>query len=109
MQWRSKLLLWILRIVKSDFIIFVLKPVRRESLIPPVPSLCTWKEYLTSPAGQHPILAREMVCKNTTRGFKATVAMVCFFLTLLKIKFYFLLTIIVMDGFFFRVWIFLYQ
>jgi hypothetical protein len=60
-----------------DLIIFILKPVRRESLLPPIPSLCTWKEYVSSPVGQHPILARELVCKNTTRGFKATVAMVC--------------------------------
>lgn len=51
------------------------EPLRRESLLPPMPALCTWKEYFTSPAGQHPALAREMVFKNTTRGFKATVAM----------------------------------
>lgn len=60
----------------SYSIIFIFKPVRRESLIPPMPAMCTWKEYYTSPAGQHPALAREMVFKNTTRGFKATVAMV---------------------------------
>jgi len=56
---------------------FNFKPVRRESLAAPAPSLCTWKEYISSPAGQHPVLAREIVCKNTTRVFKATVAMVC--------------------------------
>lgn len=61
----------------SNFIHFTLKPVRRITLIPPMPSLCTWKAYLTSPVGKHPALAREVVCKNTTRGFKATVAMVC--------------------------------
>lgn len=60
----------------SNFMNSTFKPVRRESLVPPTPSLCTWKEYLSSPAGQHPVLAREIVCKNTTRGFKATVAMV---------------------------------
>lgn len=60
----------------NNFINLTFKPVRRESLAPPVPSLCTWKEYLSSPPGQHPVLAREIVCKNTTRGFKATVAMV---------------------------------
>lgn len=55
---------------------FIFKPVRRESLIPPMPAMCTWKEYFTAPAGQHPVLARETVCKNATRAFKATVAMV---------------------------------
>lgn len=63
--------------VMIGFIIYILKPVRRESLLPPIPSLCNWKDYVSSPVGQHPILAREVVCKNTTRGFKATVAMVC--------------------------------
>jgi len=63
----------------SYSILLIFKPVRRESLLPPTPALCTWKEYFTSPAGQHPTLAREMVFKNTTRGFKATVAMVILF------------------------------
>jgi len=53
------------------------KSVRRESLPTPAPSLCTWEEYISSPAGQHPVLAREIVCKNTTKVLKATVAMVC--------------------------------
>lgn len=69
--------------VMIDLIFFCIKPVRRESLTPPMPSLCTWKEYLTSPAGEYPVLAREIVCKNTTRGFKATVAMVCVLLLIL--------------------------
>lgn len=58
---------------------YYFQPVRRESLLPPMPAMCTWKEYFTSPAGQHPALAREMVFKNTTRGFKATVAMVIYY------------------------------
>ncbi|XP_050420947.1 ankyrin repeat domain-containing protein 13C [Adelges cooleyi] len=51
------------------------EPVRRESLPSPKQSPYTWEEYLTSSAGQPPNLAREMVCKNSSKGFKATVAM----------------------------------
>lgn len=74
----SNLILKVCLVIYMEVIhfFFIFKPVRRESLLPPIPTMCTWKEYFTSPAGQHPTLAREMVFKNTTRGFKATVAMV---------------------------------
>ena len=35
----------------------------------------TWSEYIQSPAGQHPVLGRAPKCKESSRAFKATVAM----------------------------------
>ena len=49
---------------------------RRPSLAPPPPSTVTWDEYISSPAGQHPPLGRQPMCKETVKAFKATLAMV---------------------------------
>ena len=48
---------------------------RKESLCPPPKRGCTWDEYIQSPAGQHPVLGRTPKCKESSRAFKATVAM----------------------------------
>ncbi|XP_049804732.1 ankyrin repeat domain-containing protein 13C [Schistocerca nitens] len=51
------------------------EPVRRPSLSPPPESKVTWEEYVNSDVGAHPTLGREMVYKETSKSFKATVAM----------------------------------
>ena len=48
-------------------------PNRRESLPPPVRTKITWSEYCR--AGKCPVLGREIVCKENTKAFKATLAM----------------------------------
>merc|ERR1712122_17397 len=48
---------------------------RKESLSPPPKREVTWSEYIQSPAGQHPVLGRAPKCKESSRAFKATVAM----------------------------------
>ena len=48
-------------------------PTRRESLPPPVRSKITWLEYCR--AGKCPVLGRDIVCKENTKAFKATLAM----------------------------------
>lgn len=49
--------------------------VRRESLPPPRPSQVTWDEYIKSEPGKCPNLGRPMVLKESTKTYKATVAM----------------------------------
>ena len=48
---------------------------RKESLPAPPKREVTWSEYIQSPPGQHPVLGRTPKCKESSRGFKATVAM----------------------------------
>jgi len=48
---------------------------RKESLQPPPKRDVTWSEYIQSPPGQHPVLGRTPKCKESSRAFKATVAM----------------------------------
>lgn len=48
---------------------------RKESLPAPPKRNVTWSEYIQSPPGQHPILGRTPKCKESSRAFKATVAM----------------------------------
>ena len=48
---------------------------RKESLQPPPKRNVTWSEYIQSPPGQHPVLGRTPKCKESSRAFKATVAM----------------------------------
>ena len=48
---------------------------RKESLPPPPKRNVTWEEYIQSPPGQHPVLGRTPKCKESSRAFKATVAM----------------------------------
>ncbi|KAG9350884.1 hypothetical protein JZ751_024773 [Albula glossodonta] len=51
------------------------EPVRRQSLTAPSPSTITWEEYITAENGKAPHLGRELVCKESKKNFKATVAM----------------------------------
>jgi hypothetical protein len=49
---------------------------RRKSLPPPTPRNISWEEYMSSTPGQHSPLGRELICKETVKAFKATLAMV---------------------------------
>ncbi|XP_039286008.1 ankyrin repeat domain-containing protein 13C isoform X2 [Nilaparvata lugens] len=52
------------------------EPMRRSSLTPPPCRQVTWQEYIDAPVpGEHPLLGRELVHKETSKVFKATVAM----------------------------------
>ncbi|KAJ6662632.1 hypothetical protein lerEdw1_011769 [Lerista edwardsae] len=50
-------------------------PVRRQSLTPPPPNTITWEEYISAENGKAPHLGRELVCKESKKTFKATIAM----------------------------------
>lgn len=50
--------------------------MRRLSLTPPPESRVSWREYISAPVGEHPTLGRELVHKESSKAFKATVAMV---------------------------------
>ncbi|XP_074524741.1 ankyrin repeat domain-containing protein 13C isoform X1 [Halichoeres trimaculatus] len=52
-----------------------LGPVRRQSLTPPSPNTISWEEYITADNGKAPHLGRELVCKESKKNFKATIAM----------------------------------
>ncbi|XP_018915986.2 ankyrin repeat domain-containing protein 13C [Bemisia tabaci] len=49
--------------------------VRRKSLTRPPEPKVTWQEYLNAPAGEPPILGRQLVYKNTSKVYRATVGM----------------------------------
>lgn len=49
--------------------------LRRNSLTPPPDSGVSWEQYITAPPGDHPPLGRRLVNKETSRAFRATVAM----------------------------------
>jgi len=49
--------------------------VRRSSLTPPPECSITWEDYISSPPGEHTALGRRLVHKETSKAFKATVAM----------------------------------
>ncbi|XP_060822438.1 ankyrin repeat domain-containing protein 13C [Bombus pascuorum] len=49
--------------------------VRRASLNPPPESNITWEEYIMAPPGRSPLLGRNLVYKESSKSFKATVAM----------------------------------
>lgn len=51
------------------------EPVRRQSLTPPPQNTITWEEYISAENGKAPHLGRELVCKESKKTFKATVAM----------------------------------
>uniref|UniRef100_A0A3P8N832 Ankyrin repeat domain-containing protein n=1 Tax=Astatotilapia calliptera TaxID=8154 RepID=A0A3P8N832_ASTCA len=50
-------------------------PARRQSLTPPSPNTISWEEYITADNGKAPHLGRELVCKESKKNFKATIAM----------------------------------
>ncbi|KAL1117310.1 hypothetical protein AAG570_004636 [Ranatra chinensis] len=49
--------------------------MRRGSLTPPTSSGVTWQEYLEAEPGQYPTLGRKLVNKESSKAFRATVAM----------------------------------
>ncbi|XP_031721071.1 ankyrin repeat domain-containing protein 13C-like [Anarrhichthys ocellatus] len=51
------------------------EPVRRQSLTAPDPNTISWEEYIAAEQGKPPHLGRELVCKESKKNFKATVAM----------------------------------
>ncbi|XP_023826820.1 ankyrin repeat domain-containing protein 13C-A isoform X2 [Salvelinus sp. IW2-2015] len=51
------------------------EPVRRQSLTAPSPNTISWEEYINAENGKAPHLGRELVCKESKKNFKATVAM----------------------------------
>lgn len=56
-------------------IILLQPPVRKASLNPPPETNISWEEYLAAPTGQCPLLGRSLVYKESSKSFKATVAM----------------------------------
>ncbi|XP_042191739.1 ankyrin repeat domain-containing protein 13C isoform X2 [Callorhinchus milii] len=51
------------------------EPVRRQSLTAPPANTITWEEYISAEPGKAPHLGRELVCKESKKTFKATIAM----------------------------------
>ncbi|XP_035655623.1 ankyrin repeat domain-containing protein 13C-like isoform X1 [Oncorhynchus keta] len=51
------------------------EPQRRLSLTAPDPNTISWEEYISAEHGKAPHLGRELVCKESKKNFKATVAM----------------------------------
>lgn len=49
---------------------------RRKSLAPPQKPHVSWGEYISSTPGNYPCLGRPVIVKESTKTFKATVAMV---------------------------------
>ncbi|XP_034939862.1 ankyrin repeat domain-containing protein 13C isoform X2 [Chelonus insularis] len=50
-------------------------PVRRASLNPPPDTNISWETYLAAPPGEYPLLGRSLVYKESSKSFKAIVAM----------------------------------
>ncbi|KAK4878130.1 hypothetical protein RN001_010636 [Aquatica leii] len=50
-------------------------PVRRSSLSPPPEKNVTWDEYITANVSNYPRLGRDLVYKESSKSFKATIAM----------------------------------
>uniref|UniRef100_A0A673YKR0 Ankyrin repeat domain 13C n=1 Tax=Salmo trutta TaxID=8032 RepID=A0A673YKR0_SALTR len=51
------------------------EPVRRQSLTAPSANTISWEEYINAENGKAPHLGRDLVCKESKKNFKATVAM----------------------------------
>ncbi|KAK6314321.1 hypothetical protein J4Q44_G00157800 [Coregonus suidteri] len=51
------------------------EPVRRQSLTAPSPNTISWEDYINAENGKVPHLGRDLVCKESKKNFKATVAM----------------------------------
>ncbi|XKL64110.1 hypothetical protein PGB90_004196 [Kerria lacca] len=51
------------------------QPVRRQSLPPPPTSTVTWDKYISSEPGKYQNIGRPMVLKESSRSYKATIAM----------------------------------
>eukprot|EP00095_Tigriopus_kingsejongensis_P003931 maker-scaffold1649_size32179-snap-gene-0.7 protein:Tk03931 transcript:maker-scaffold1649_size32179-snap-gene-0.7-mRNA-1 annotation:"ankyrin repeat domain-containing protein 13c-like isoform x2" len=48
---------------------------RKESLPPPPKTEVTWADYVNAPCTEFPTLGRKQLCKESSKAFKATVAM----------------------------------
>lgn len=57
----------------------IFQPQLRPSLDPPPKNDITWEEYISAESGNPPLLGRPLVSKESSKSFKATVAMVIFF------------------------------
>ncbi|KAJ1523441.1 hypothetical protein ONE63_001299 [Megalurothrips usitatus] len=51
------------------------QPPHRKSLTPPLKSNVSWTEYISAEPGKHPTLGRPVLCKETSKAYRATVAM----------------------------------
>ncbi|NXD10312.1 AN13C protein, partial [Nothocercus nigrocapillus] len=67
--------MWLSFLRKGGKIAACPPPVRRQSLTPPSPNTITWEEYISAENGKAPHLGRELVCKESKKTFKATIAM----------------------------------
>jgi hypothetical protein len=52
------------------------RPARRKSLPKPHPNRHSWSSYINAEAGRAPSIGRDLQCKENSKSFKATVAMV---------------------------------
>lgn len=52
------------------------EPVRRASLVPPPDKDVTWEQYVQSEVNNYPRLGRDLVYKESSKSFKAIIAMV---------------------------------
>lgn len=53
-----------------------LQTLRRASLEPPSKEHVSWETYIQADPGHFPSLGRTLICKESSKSFKATVAMV---------------------------------
>lgn len=53
-----------------------LQIMRRASLTPPEENNVTWDDYINAEPGEYPVLGRQLVYKESSKTFRATVAMV---------------------------------
>jgi len=60
--------------IQNKINLFIQSLMRRASLNPPPESNITWDEYVVAPPGQCPLLGRNLVYKESSKTFKATVA-----------------------------------
>lgn len=63
-------------LIINNVLCLTVQIVRRSSLAPPPPSVVTWDQYINAEPGDYCRLGREIVYKESSRSFKATVAMV---------------------------------
>lgn len=55
--------------------VYGIPPPHRKSLTPPPKSNVTWTDYISSEPGKHLPLGRSIICKDTSKAYRATVAM----------------------------------
>ena len=61
----------------SDGVIQGQEPQRRKSLQPPQKiKIISWNDYINCSPGKHSPLGRDLICKESVKAFRATLAMV---------------------------------